>query len=427
MQSNEQGLAKEEKVMFIILGIILLIAIGVLIINSFSSNDRNPDNNETPITENNGQKDEIVDEEINEPEEDLIEEESEETVTYLPIVNNTSSQKENLKEDQSSDKEEVPKELTWTFKNTMVTQANDGDIIIIEKNVLLSDGTEAPATITIKKEENNEWITINTINDSFQVTEGTYKYIYSYGSNTKELLLVVTKQFTFTKINFLKLNDYLTEESTITQEDYEKLQTVIANARLENIEGINTLTVDNYRDTNNYIPLVLTSNEELTTKTITTTTNGVSISTEQSDWHEELTPNSMIIWLDLNTIDLSNNIIDIIVDGVTYSVEQKIVINHYQEDSSGTDQGELGNDQTEDDSQEANKEETGAETEEETQNKEDNEENQESEEEEDNTEPTEPPIPEDENSSSNDIESGQEIEDSTDNLETINDTSTEAS
>ena len=49
------------------------------------------------------------------------------------------------------------------------------------------------------------------------------------------------------------------------------------------------------------------------------------------------------------------------------------------------------------------------------------------EEEEDNIEPTEPPIPEDENSSSNDIESGQEIEDSTDNLETINDTSTETS
>ena len=422
MQSNEQGLAKEEKVMFIILGIILLIAIGVLIINSFSSNDRNLDNNETPITENNGQKDEIVEEEINESEEDLIEEESEEIVKYLPIVNNTSSQKENLKEDQSSDKEEVPKELTWTFKNTMVTQANDGDIIIIEKNVLLSDGTEAPATITIKKEENNEWITISTINDSFQVTEGTYKYIYSYGSNTKELLLIVTKQFTFTKINFLKLNDYLTEESTITQEDYDKLQLNLANARLENIEGINTLTVDNYRDTNNYLPLVLTSNEDLTSKIITTTTNGVSISTEPNDWHEELTPKSMIIWLDLNTIDLSNNIIDIIVDGVTYSIEQKIVINHYQEDSSDIDQGELDNDQTEDDL----KEETGADTKE-PQDKEDNEENKESEEEEDNIEPTEPPIPEDENSSSNDIECGQETEDSTDNLETVSDTSTETS
>ena len=37
MQSNEQGLAKEEKVMFIILGIILLVSIGVLIINYFSN------------------------------------------------------------------------------------------------------------------------------------------------------------------------------------------------------------------------------------------------------------------------------------------------------------------------------------------------------------------------------------------------------
>ena len=57
METNNQGLAKEEKVMFIILGIILLVSIGVLIINYFSNKETNLDNNDTPIKETNGQKD----------------------------------------------------------------------------------------------------------------------------------------------------------------------------------------------------------------------------------------------------------------------------------------------------------------------------------------------------------------------------------
>ena len=38
METNEQGLTKEEKIMFGILGIILIVAVGVLIFNSFTKN-----------------------------------------------------------------------------------------------------------------------------------------------------------------------------------------------------------------------------------------------------------------------------------------------------------------------------------------------------------------------------------------------------
>ena len=54
METNEQGLTKEEKIMFGILGVILIIAVGVLFINSFSANERQKED-ETPITENKGQ------------------------------------------------------------------------------------------------------------------------------------------------------------------------------------------------------------------------------------------------------------------------------------------------------------------------------------------------------------------------------------
>ena len=44
MKTNDQGLTKEEKVMFIILGIILLVSIGVLITDYFNNKETKLDN-----------------------------------------------------------------------------------------------------------------------------------------------------------------------------------------------------------------------------------------------------------------------------------------------------------------------------------------------------------------------------------------------
>ena len=72
----------------------------------------------------------------------------------------------------------------------MITKAHTNEIITVEKNVLLKDGTEAEAVITIRKLEGNSWNIVDISTGSFQVTEGTYKYYYTYGNQTKELLLV---------------------------------------------------------------------------------------------------------------------------------------------------------------------------------------------------------------------------------------------
>ena len=339
METNNQGLTKEEKVMFIILGIILLVSIGVLIINYFSNKEKNLDNNDTPIKETTGQKDNIIDDNINEPVDILIEEETDSEEIIKPVVNIPSSTGTNIK-DQSKPKPQ-PIVLDWTFKNTMITKAYNGDIIVIEKNVLLTNGEEKEASIVIMKYEQDTWITIDITTGSFQVSTGLYKYVYSYGSSTKELLLTVSNKLTIDTISILKLNESLDESSTITLEEYTKYQTLISNTILDT----NTLTINNYSNENNLLPLVLTFNEDITSKVIFTNTLGITITKEQQDWYETLTPNSIILWLDLNTIDITNNIINLDIDGGAYEVELNITLN--KEESSNTDQGELDNDQTE--------------------------------------------------------------------------------
>ena len=339
METNNQGLIKEEKVMFILLGIILLVSIGVLIINAFNNKDTNLDNNDTPIKEASGQKDNIKDDNNNEPVDILIEEETEDVeINYQPVVNIPSSTGSSIKDQSIPKPKPQPVVLDWTFKDTMVTEAFSGDVITIEKNVLLTNGKEEQANIVILKQELDSWITVEIIEDTFTVSTGLYKYIYSYGSSTKELLLTVNNKLSIDTISILKLNE-LVDESTITIEEYTKYQTLISNTELD----INNLTINNYVDTNNLLPLVITFNEDITNKIISINTLGITITNEQQDWYETLTPNSILMWLDLNTIDTTNNLINLDINGVTYTLELNITIN--KEETTNPDQGELDNDQ----------------------------------------------------------------------------------
>ena len=343
METNNQGLTKEEKIMFSILGIILMIAIGVLIIGRFTSNERNLEDNKTPITEQSEPKKEIIDDSSNEPEDILIEDETEEEEINYPVVNTPSSPGTNELEKPITSPVVKPVILDWTFKTTMITEAYNGDIITIEKNVILSNGEEQEATISVNKYEQNTWTQVDISTNSFIATTGIYKYIYSCGSYTKELLLTVKERFQIESLNILKLNELLTEESLTTQEEFSKYQNIINNSLYENIEGTNKLTVNNYVVENNIIPLLVITNTELINKELTTTKEGINITIEQQDWYEEITPNSMILWLDLNTIDITNNIIDIIIDGVTYNLELNIIVNNLEEIPSNPEQGELDN------------------------------------------------------------------------------------
>lgn len=417
METKGQGLTKEEKIMFSILGIILTIAIGVLIIGRFTSNDRKLEDNKTPITEQSEKKEEIIDDNTNEPEDILIEDETEEEETYYQEVNIPLSPGTKEPEKPIPSPVVKPIILDWTFKTTMITNAYNGDTITIEKNVILSNGEEQEATITVSKYEQNTWITVDISTNTFVATTGIYKYIYSCGSYTKELLLTVKDRFQIESINLLKLNELLTENSNITQEELTKYQSIINNTLYDNLEGTNKLTVNNYIVENNLLPILVTTNTDLTNQVLTTTKEGISITTEQQDWYEEITPNSMILWLDLNTIDITNNLIDIIINGVTYKLELNIIINNFEENIDIPEQSELENEESgsieeepkveDSTNQEQPEIEEQPEQEEQTPTEEDNitEENNFNEEEEDNMDPLEPTEDETIENSSNNQES----------------------
>ena len=190
----------------------------------------------------------------------------------------------------------------------MITKAHTNEIITVEKNVLLKDGTEAEAVITIRKLEGNSWNIVDISTGSFQVTEGTYKYYYTYGNQTKELLLVVTNKLEFEKLELLTLTTY-NEETIITEEEFNNYKSTLENSKLLLEE--NKLIVYKVGQKTNLIPVVLTLNEELQEPVLYTSTLGITLSTENQNWYQELTTKDIILWLDLSVMDLENKEINI--------------------------------------------------------------------------------------------------------------------
>ena len=90
MKANEQGLTTEERIMFAVLGIILVIAIGVLTLNYFSTHERKVEGTNT--TEKGDQKD-VVDNEENTTSKDDLKEVSNDnsTVTIKGLSNVTKT------------------------------------------------------------------------------------------------------------------------------------------------------------------------------------------------------------------------------------------------------------------------------------------------------------------------------------------------
>lgn len=340
METNEEGLTKEEKIMFSILGIILIVAIGVLIINSFSSNERKLDNKETPITENKGQEETVKDENVTDIEDgSLIEDIPTENTTNNSVVvnvsNNTSSKptptiKPNVPEEDTNGtgSTNIPGIIEWSFKETMVTKAYSNETITVEKNVLLTDGTEVEAVITIRKLEGNSWNIIDITTGSFQVTEGTYKYYYTYGNQTKELLLVVTNELKYEKLELLTLTTY-NEETIITEEEFNNYKTTLDNTQILSEE--NKLIVNKLEQKTNLIPVVLTLNEELSEPVLSTSTLGVAFSTENQNWYQELSSKEIILWLDLSIMNLDSKEINININGTNYYFDLTIEISENEE------------------------------------------------------------------------------------------------
>lgn len=331
METNEQGLTKEEKIMFGILGIILIIAVGVLIINSFSANERKLEDSKTPITENKGQEDTVEDETItSDQEESLIEDIPVENVVTNTVASKKPSQKPTQivvkpsKPNNKNEQTEIPGIIEWNFKDNMITEAYSNTIINIDKNVVLKDGKEVEAVVTVRKLEGNSWNIVDISNNQLTVTKGTYKYYYTYGNQTKELLLTVKEKLEIEDITLLKLDATYEEDSTITEEEYNNLFKKLQVTKIEKEENIYKLTT--IEDTEKLIPIVLHIKEELTEPMLSSNTIGITPSVEQNNWYEKLTPNSIIIWLDLTILDITNTEYNLNINGESYYFDLSIIL-----------------------------------------------------------------------------------------------------
>lgn len=349
METNEQGLTKEEKIMFSILGLILIIAVGVLIINSFSSNERKLEDNQTPISENKDKTDNEKDEAVpNNSDSNLIEVTPEKSDTIVsnskPIVSTNSSTSTKptqvvskptpstpiIKDDLDVDGEGSTQPSvtpTWNFKETVITEAYANDEIIIEHNVVLEDGTEVEAAVTLRKQEGNCYNIVDISSGKVIVTAGVYKYYYTYGDVTKELLLIVKNYLPHESIEFLNLTEEYVPESSITETDYNLLKETITNSELKPEEKIYTLTINKKSENPKTIPLVLTFANELTTANITTQTEGVTVKQINELWHQEIQNNQIILLLDTSLMDLTNNQINITINDIEYILYINIIEN----------------------------------------------------------------------------------------------------
>lgn len=337
MKTNEQGLTKEEKIMFGILGIILIVAMGVLTVKVFSDNERVL-LEETPIKENDVKEDNIENNEENtsKSESNLIEGTNENNViktsyktsknnSYIAAVpsDNITSSKPVLPEKGESANEN-PVIISWDFNSNLVKEAYSGDKIYIDRTVILENGEKRTAQVTVRKLIEDTYMIVDTSSDYIVVTPGTYRYSYTYADITKELTLTVYDYLEPTSISFLNTKDEIIDDS-VTEEYLDSIKETIKNSTLTIEESNYKLTVNKNKNSSNVLPLVITSEKDINeNSTIKSSTFGIKVEKENASWYEELNSNQILIFINIDMINDSNVIINI--DGIEYIIKLDITI-----------------------------------------------------------------------------------------------------
>ncbi len=359
METNEQGLTKEERLMFGLLGIILIVAIGVLTVKSFSENERVLE--ETPIKENNGQ-DNINEDITSKSDSSLIEETTENNVSKKYNTSYTTSRNNSLlaavtkKEKEISSSTNNKKEQdgtgstnpsiydTWNFKNNIVTKAYKGETIIIDKNILLSDGSEREAQVTVRKLINDTYMIVDISEGYIIATPGVYRYSYTYANVTKELVLTVYDYMESDSVSLLNINDEIIDDS-VNQEEFNSIKETLKNTNIAIIENKLNITVKQTSTTYHQIPLLITMKNLAQVTDISTNTLGTIVTREKTSWYQTLEENQFVLFI--NTDILKNNEIIINIDGTTYilSINISITLEDKEDDKDETeeDKGNLEN------------------------------------------------------------------------------------
>ena len=347
METNEQKLTKEEKLMFFILGLILTVA-------GFSKNDKSL-KSETPTSEV-----ETGDEEQSqESSSDLIEVPQEESESkensseeQQEIENNTESEQEKSEVQENTDKQEENNskenntseqeknngkknlpytaaddedyvdnhESGWKVSREVVTEAYTGTKIKINKNVVLENGVMEDV-VTVRKVIGNRLVIVDTTDSEFIAEEGTYIYSYTHNNITKEVTLKVYNNLELEDVDILGLKETEDNKSGLSKESFNYIYQNNLNSTISLDEDVYTLTSVKNKKSNEVIIKVRLTNHA---NSITSKTKGVKV-LEHGKYHEELYNNEIILLLNLDILSKEDtNIITLNIDGKNYVFKMNI-------------------------------------------------------------------------------------------------------
>lgn len=346
MNANESGLTKEEKIMFSILGIIILIAISFLIVMSFSKTDRNlkedPVNNKPTtkdkITKSQEETTPIRIDEVDEPSSNIIEPVKTTHVTNSVTKYNVIhvSNKNDLKSENTTDEPttttdevipaipEVPEKITWDIPSTVLQEAFAKDTIYVDNTIILSNGLTAQALVTVRKLEDDAYNIVELTDNRFVATEGLYKYYYTYENITKELPLVVKKRLENIDIALLS-NVAYTENSEFSEKEFNNIIQNSNQTQITKNEHVYQLNINQTTNTN-MVALFIYLNRKI--EYVNTSTPSITIgSSNPQMWNEDYENGRLRLLI--RTDEITNNTplkIEVNCNDETYVLELLINI-----------------------------------------------------------------------------------------------------
>lgn len=191
--------------------------------------------------------------------------------------------------------------------------------------VILSSGEEVEASLTIKKIINGVASIVEINEDKLIVTEGTYIYYYTYNGETKTQSLIVNKYLNLTGIELLSLNEKL-EDDSISEEEFIKLKETFNNTQLTIEENTINLNIIKKENNSNQIALLLKLETDYLDETKITIDNpNIILSKENNTWHQSLLQNEIVLWINYNEINESNEI-KLNINGINYTFKLNITI-----------------------------------------------------------------------------------------------------
>ena len=391
MEPEETGLTVAERIMFLILGLALLLVGAIFIFSNIKNKSANL-KEETKVTETSN-NDEVKNEETVSDDSAKKEEEQETDIkngeksesdskteesekpssdeksevnsdTQSKEINNSTNESQNSTTEEKRDtpktrvpdtkvddetivlaasevKEELPQvphtkvdeESTddlWNLPENIILEAYVGETIEINKTVVNQNGQTEPAQVTVRKLEGNSYNIIETPNNRFVASKGTYKYYYTHNSITKVATLHVDEKATNVSFSPLASFEYV-ENDEFSKYD---LTNMIENSKGTTITQENNIYVINIEKANktNYSALLINTGEKI--DTIKSNTKGIYVGSEYSTlWNENYDTGTARVIVNLNYINSGEVIrLKININGEDKTIEIKIVITEKKEE-----------------------------------------------------------------------------------------------